>query len=377
MKCVRRFSLVVFAAILLVASVHAAPPNADRAAIITEIIEAAREKHEQPGIAAAVVDGREIASAVTGIRLLRQEAKIELTDRFHTGSCTKAMTATVIAMLVHEGVLAWDTRVLDVFPEAAEKAKEAYRDITLHDLLTHRAGLVSGTDGNSIENRQLVLLTGTPREQREQAVTILLESEPLAARHEKVVYSNAGFGIAAAMAERRSDTPWEQLLKDRIFTPLEMTHAGFGWPATMERRDQPFGHRVAGDRLVPLPVGSPYRLPHAITPASDVHCSIDDLARFARLHLDALRERETPLTKSCVSVLHNPRHGCGWFPLKIAGHTARWHNGSSGTFFAVMAIWPEHDLAVVVMTNAGNGERACMEIAESLFRAIRGNTESE
>lgn len=377
MKRTLRFAISGLFALLIAAPACAASLTADHASMIAEIIEAAREKHEQPAIAAGVVDGRHITSAVTGVRLLRQEAKVEPADRFHIGSCTKAMTATIIAMLVQEGTLTWETRVLDVFPEAAEKANEAYRDITLRDLLTHRAGLVAGTAGIAPESRAANTLTGSAREQRAQMVQILLEMDPVAPRHAKVAYSNAGFGVAAAMAERKADTTWEQLLTDRLFTPLEMSSAGFGWPATPDRQDQPLGHRVAGDRLVPLPINSPYRMPHAFAPAGDVHCSINDLARFARLHLDALRGRETPLTEESVKMLHDADFGCGWFPMKIAGHTARWHNGTVGTFFAWMVIWPEHDLAIVVMTNAGNGERACAEVAEAIFKHVRRTADAE
>jgi CubicO group peptidase (beta-lactamase class C family) len=183
-----------------------------------------------------------------------------------------------------------------------------------------------------------------------------------------MVYSNAGYGVAAALAERAAGEPWESLLEKRFFGPLGMRSAGLGWPATVEGPDQPWGH--SGSPPVPQPPDAPYRLPACLAPAGGVHASIEDFARYARFHLQELRGRKLFLEPATARLLHTPVGGyaMGWMDREVAGRKATWHNGSAGTFFAWMSLWPELDLAVVVVTSAGDGEPACEEATVALAR---------
>src|SRR5262249_20455813 len=152
-------------------------------------------------------------------------------DRFHLGSCTKSMTATMIATLVEEGKLGWTTSVGEGFPELAEQMKPAWKSVTIEQLLTHRRGAPAGLDAGGLLGR-LWKREGTPREQRVTLVRGVLEREPEAAAGTRFIYSNAGFAIAGAMAEKVAGEAWEDLMRERIFGPLGMTSAGFGAPGT-------------------------------------------------------------------------------------------------------------------------------------------------
>lgn len=350
---------------------------------LVEIAEEIRKRFDQPAVAVAYVRGDHDPVAVaTGVRSMQADDAVTLNDRFHFGSCTKAMTATLIGMLVHEEKLDWDDPVLSFFPEFTDSALEDYREITVRDLLSHRAGLVAATDGMSPEAQSLHELTGTPRQMRRQAVELFLSMEPPVSPRSESRYSNAGYAIAAAIAEEVTDRPWEDLLRAYVFEPMRMEHAGFGWPATTDNPEQPRGHLDFPKGLHPLPVDTTYRLDDVIAPAGNVHGTVTDLARFAQAHLLALRGKSTSIPTEIARKLHmradeSRPEALGWIRLPMADQPASWHNGSTGTFFAWMTIWPELDLAVVVITNAGNGEPACAAITERIAKRFMEATADE
>ena len=102
---------------------------------VASALEAIRSKHKLPAIAAAVADDeRIIASAAIGVRRLGESTSVELQDRFHIGSCTKAMTATMIATLVEAGEMRWETTIAELFPELKAEIHEEYAGVTLEQL---------------------------------------------------------------------------------------------------------------------------------------------------------------------------------------------------------------------------------------------------
>ena len=145
-----------------------------------------------------------------------------------------------------------------------------------------------------------------------------------------------------------------------LFGPLDMKSAGFRAPASNGKVDQPYGHKVKDGEVVaydPEPAGDN---PRAIAPAGGVHCSVTDLARYARLHLT--REKNGLLSVESLKYLHTPDEGrdyaLGWgvTERKWAGGTALTHTGSNTMFYAVIWLAPEKDFAAVAMCNLGGSE---------------------
>src|SRR6266536_3115421 len=121
-------------------TVHAAtppPPLKDVSALLTPII----QKHDVPGIAAAVVrNGEIVALGVAGVRTRGKGDKIATADRFHIGSDTKTMTAMLCGILVDEGKMKWGQTLGETFPELKRSMHAQYQAVTLEQLLTHRGG---------------------------------------------------------------------------------------------------------------------------------------------------------------------------------------------------------------------------------------------
>jgi CubicO group peptidase (beta-lactamase class C family) len=265
------------------------------------------------------------------------------------------MTATLAAMLVEEGKLTWTRTIAEAFPELQGRLHPQYAGVTLRQLLAHMGGAPANPPPAVWE--RALREQGTPTEQRSDYATGVLTQAPEAAPGSRFIYSNQGFVIAGVMIERAAGQPWETLMRARLFTPLGMTSAGFGSPATPGRVDQPWGHADDHGTLTPTLVDNPI----ALGPAGRVHASLDDLARYARFHLRGDRAAGRPplLAPETLRLIHTPRdqeiYGFGWvFVTQPWTHgPALSHAGSNNSWFMSVWIAPGRDGALVVATNAG------------------------
>jgi CubicO group peptidase (beta-lactamase class C family) len=172
----------------------------------------------------------------------------------------------------------------------------------------------------------------------------------------KFIYSNTGYALAGAMIETSAGETWEELVRKRIFEPLDLRSAGFGPPTRDENIDQPWGHSWIDNRAQAVP---PTDNPLAIAPGGGVHMSILDLARYAAFHLAAAQGKVAslrPFQTALYEPPENSAYALGWKVEKHdwAGGNALTHAGSNTYFFAVIWIAPARDFACVVATNIGD-----------------------
>jgi len=331
-----------------------------------------------PGMVACVIRGDELVMiGAAGVRRAGDDTPVTIDDSFHLGSCTKAMTATVCALLVEQGTLTWETTLAQAFPEKfTDDAHAPWRAATLAQLLTNRAGVPGSLDAGGLWGR-LWRHQGTPAEARALLLDGVLSLAPAIKRGE-FEYSNAGFAIAGHMAETRAAIPFETLIQERLFVPLGITGAGFGSPGTAGSVDQPRGHA----RAKPVEPGPGADNPPAISPAGRVHMPISQWAKFAALHLRGHAENPTRrcdlLTPESFDRLHAPAPGpgtsyaAGWAVTSRpwAGGVVLTHAGSNTMWFCVAWLAPCRNIGVLVACNAAGkeAEKACDNAASLLIR---------
>jgi CubicO group peptidase (beta-lactamase class C family) len=365
--------------ILSIAAVLSAPAALQEQAApreLSALVEPLLTKHSIPGMACAIVDskGTLLATGAAGVRKKGDPTPITASDEFHLGSCTKAMTATLIAMLVEEQELAWDARVAEFWTGKVPEIHENWKDVTLEQLLQHRGGAPEHLEIKGLWWR-LKNHAGTPVQARLDLVAGVLPQAPRSAPGTAFLYSNAGYAIAGAMAETVAGKPWEELIRERLFVPLGMTSAGFGPPGSAGKVDQPWGHKPDGFAVDP---GAPHAdNPPAIGPAGTVHATLADWAKFVALHMAAERGAPRLLSAESFARLHavpaGGEYACGWFsvPRGWAGkQRALNHAGSNTQWYCVVWAAPERDFAVLVACNIGArpAERACDELASRLIQ---------
>ena len=321
-------------------------------------------------VMAIVKDGKIHKSAVSGIRKTGDETKSELADRYHIGSVGKSMTAVLIGKLVEENKITWNTTIGDILTDI--EMREEYRDVTVLQLLNHRSGLQAFVDDRNYDRTQFVDDDLTAEQQREALVKSALQKEPVGPAGKTMTYSNAGYVVLGVMAERIAAKPFERLMAEYVFEPLKFEQAGFGWPQSKDRTQQPAGHALAGQQVLALEADQ-FNTGHYLNPAGNVHLSISDLATYAIFHLKALKGQSSILTPEVATQLHSPPEGgnyaAGWFVAKAADGTPKhFHNGSLVVFYAAIFLYPEHDAAIVVASNMGTSvEPDVLKAVEAVF----------
>ncbi len=336
-----------------------------------------REKYDFPALAAAVIaDGKLHAMGVVGVRKYGSDVKAEPNDPFHLGSCTKAMTGTLIGLLVQQGKLKWETPLAEYFPELKDKMHPDYRNVTLVHLLSHRAGVPTMTNGFTpllpLQALQLRMVP-SPADQRKRMAEVVLAQPPINKPGEKMEYSNAGVSLAGAIVDRVMGEEYETVIQRMLFEPLGMKTAGFGPMGTSGKIDAPWQHRKQGDKIVPIEPGPLSDNPPFITPAGRAHCSIGDWAKYVQCVLKAMRSEEGLLSAAQVQQLKEPPFGgnyaLGWglATRDWAGGQVLQHAGSNGGNFCVVWVAPRKNFAVLAATNRGGDgapeglDRVCSE----------------
>lgn len=348
----RRRFLAITAAIAVppvpaLAAPRETPGDGDEA--IVAALRKVREDAKLPGLIGAIVEpGMAARAGSVGVRKDGAPEAFRATDLVHLGSCTKAMTATMIAALVDEGRLAWGSTLAQVFPDA--KLHPDFGPVTLTQLLTHRAGLPSNVAWQGLAKGK------TPAEQRREVLDRVASVAPPHVPGSKMVYSNVGYALAGLMAETVAKASWDDLMRDRLFRPLKMDSAGFGPPGTPGQVDQPWGH----SRILGMLLPSQSDNPPALGPAGTVHCSMGDWAKFAELHIRGARGEKTAILKpETFATLQTPAKredyakGWGVADREWAGGTVLMHSGSNTKWFAVAWLAPRRNVGFLAATNFG------------------------
>jgi D-alanyl-D-alanine carboxypeptidase len=341
-------------------------------------IDSFRSQHNIPAMAAVVMRADTIlARGVAGVRHAGVAGAATMRDRFQLGSNTKAITATLIATLVEAGKLSWTTTLGEIFPDIRDSMSPAFREVTVEQLLSHHAGVSPFTETEDEDFKKLPRLKGTPMERRLAFTTWVLRGTPVVPPGTKAVYSNGGYTIAGAIMERVTGESWESLVRERVFSPLNI-HGTFAWSDSADV-EQPWGHYETPSGVKPVDPRDPgERVPSIMWPAGAVELSLDDYARFLQLNLRGLEGRDTILLRAeTIKRLHTSpvtpgdNFALGWGVIQeFAGAPARAHVGSAGAFYAVTILQPTRDLAVAVFANAG-GERADTATKEALKALVQ------
>jgi CubicO group peptidase (beta-lactamase class C family) len=341
---------------------------------VTDILKPIWQKYRLPAIVGAIVTSNGLdVCGVVGVRKRGTGIAASLDDRWHLGSDTKAMTATLVGSLVEQGLLKWNTTVSDVFPDLASSFEPELKNVTILHLLSHRAGLPANLGAWSTV-RFKAGGDGSPQEQRLTALKQTLSKQPEFSPGSKFQYSNLGYVIVGAMIEKVTGMSWEEAIQGRIFKPLEMKTVGFGGMGTPGQIDQPWGHQDDGR---PVATNGPAAdNPPVLGPAGRVHCTIQDWAKFVTDQLRGARGMPALLKTSTYQTLHTPPfggdYGLGWIVLKRdwGGGTVLNHAGDNTMNYANVWIAPQRDFAVLVCINQGGdaASKASDEAAAALIR---------
>jgi len=355
------------------ASEQAPPPEA----LTQARLAALRAEAGAPAFAAAAANrsGRTI-SFVDGVRAIGRPEPVTTSDKWHLGSITKSMTATLVARAVEAGRVQWTDTIGGVLGAAIPDMRAEYRDVNFRHLLSHRSGLPA--------NIEMVQLLGFPRESadaRQDRIAYArlgLQQAPRGPKEQTFEYSNTGYVIAGAMLEAKMGAPWEALIQQHVFDPLRMTSAGQGAPGTPGAYDQPVGHApgpttvVNGQTttpLIPHPPGGPIvDNPAALGPAGRVHANFEDVFKYLAAH----RDNASPfLRRESWDALHTPPFGGEYAMGWAVRNGMLWHNGSNTLWYAEVMFDTARGIVAAAATNDGRAGVMGRPIGAALLSAAQ------
>ena len=318
------------ACLLLVLYVTAATADT-----VDKYLRAEMANQRLPGVAVAVLrDGKPVSVRTLGLANIELNVPVTRDTVFKIGSVSKQFIATGIMLLVRDGKVRLDDPVTQYF----EDAPEAWKPITLRQLLSHTSGLVRespGFDG---------LKAQTDAEVIRKAYEVPLQSAP----GEKWAYCNLGYFMLAEIIHRVSGQPWPQFMTERVFKPLGMTAT-----RTTDTIDI-IPHRANGylfrdneqHNVGPL---------LALRPSGAFLSTITDLMKWeAALHDGVVLSKDEQaqmLTPVKLTDGSAAKYGFGWMLDEVRGHRRVHHGGSLPGFRSEFSRYDD-SLGVIVLTNA-------------------------
>ena len=283
--------------------------------------------------------------------------------RWHIGSITKTITATLAMREVDQGRLGLDAPIGPVLQDAAS-LHESWKSVTLRQLLSHTSGLPA--------NPPLRLLLQWRDMGTEEGLRKVLQTvwdKPVKGKPGQYRYSNLGFMLVGLMLEKVTGRPWETLVREEIAAPLGLESLGFGPP---QGQSDPKGHRRLLFWSTPkerddLTADNPRWL----GPAGTVHMSLPDLLTYGRAHLQAGRG-DLPgfLSQQSALAMRTPigkDYGLGFVLQK----DAMWHDGSNTMWYALLIIDPVSDAVVVAAQNTSKGAMRMGRVLQKTVAALR------
>lgn len=282
-----------------------------------------------------VADGGKTLLA-KGYGLANREHEVANTPqtKFRLGSITKQFTAMAVLMLAEQGKLKVDDGVSVHF----SAAPEAWKDITLHHLLSHTAGLTNFT--NSPEYRRKWMLPSPPSETIKRFINQPLEFAPGG----QFRYSNSGYILLGEIIEQVAGQSYAEFLRKQIFEPLEMKDSGY------DTHEAILQHRAAGYERNEQGIANADYLdmtqPHA---AGALYSTVEDLYRWDQALNDSKLVSKESLEKMYTPVKGN--YAYGWQVTKRGGRTQIAHGGGINGFSTYILRVPAEKLCVVVLSN--------------------------
>lgn len=224
-----------------------------------------------PGLAVAIVkDGQVVYAKGFGYRDVKKELKVTPDTLFAIGSCSKAFTATALAILAGEGKLDWDKSVRDYLPDFRLHDAYATAQLRPRDLVTHQSGLP----------RHDLIWYGSPLS-RKELFDRLHHLEPSKPLHAKYQYNNLMFMTAGVLIERISGSTWEEFVRRRILDPLGMKTSTFSVNDSQKTSNFSLPYQEQKGEVKEIP----FRNIDAIGPAGSINSSVNEMTRWLLVQL--------------------------------------------------------------------------------------------
>lgn len=346
--------------------VSAAPP-----ADLPTRIESLLATYATPGLSLAIVEkGKPVLVSGYGVRALGAPARVDERTIFPIASVSKAFTASALAVLVDEGKIGWDDKVVDHLPGFRLYDPLASQELTVRDLLVHRSGLGLGAGD--------LLFVPASNLSRAETVKRLRGLKPASSFRSGYAYDNLLYIVAGQLIEEVSGKTWEAFVTERLLAPAGMVDAVTDTGARLRKPNRAGPHaRLDGPGRglgTQQAISETDALSQNAAPGGAIVASAQDMSRWVEVQLNQglaenghrlftakqAREMWTPQTLMPIDENAFPSgaapqfqsYALGWKVTDYRGRKIVWHTGGIFGFRSVVVLCPSEDVGFAIMINS-------------------------
>ncbi len=336
---------------------------------IDQIVQLAMEKFSVPGMAVGIIrDGKVIHAKGYGIRNIDKKGKVDSETLFSIASTGKAFTAAALALLVDEGKISWDDKVIDHIPDFRLYDPWVTREFNIRDLLIHNSGLGLGAGD--------LMVWPSQDFSRKEIIANIRHLKPVSSFRTQFAYDNLLYLVAGEVIAAVSGMSYEDFIDSRILKPLKMEHCVANVQATQDQKNIADPHMVKNGKLQTMNRYVKFGEEVVISAAGGLLCSTESMLKWFDMHLRKgqlpgggiflSEEQQTeimtpqtimPVSKSTADSFNTnfSAYGLGWFLTDMNGFKIAQHGGGLPGMLCLNLMIPDLGIGIVIYTNQQAG----------------------
>ena len=318
-----------------------------------------------PGIAVAIIkDGKVVLAEGYGVKSIDTKEKVDANTLFGIASNSKAFTSAALAMLVDEGKINWDDKVVKYLPNFKMYNDYVTQEFTIRDLLTHRSGLGLGAG-------DLMIWPDGSDFTAQDIIVNLQYLKPVSAFRTKYDYDNLLYIVAGEVIHVVSGQSWGDFIEQRIMQPLQMNNSAASFVRLKDSSNIIAPHVPIDGKLKVI---KRYQN-QLFDAAAGIYSSVNDLSKWAIMQMnngkygtdnkqlfsekqhDEMWQLQTiiPTKTRAPYNTHFNGYGLGWFLSDVKGYKQVTHTGGLEGIVTQTTYIPELQLGIIVLTNQQSG----------------------
>lgn len=308
-------------------------------------------------VTAVVIDDKVVYEGTVGYADAATKQPVTANTVFRLASLSKAFATAITGLLVDDGKLSWDTKLVDVLPYFKLKDMQSADKATVSDILGQKLGLPRNTYDNKLED-------DIPYE---ELVRKLDEVDMTCGVGQCYGYQNVAFGMIGDVVLARTGDFFYHQVDKRIFYPLGMTTASYGRAALESSKNWARPHHASRHGWVPF---EPNQIYYRVAPAAGVNASLRDMEKWLIAQMGG---RPDVLPRKLLDVLHAPgvatpselhatpwrrarlteaHYALGWRVYRYGGETLIYHAGAVAGYRTMIGFFPKYHAGVVTLWNS-------------------------
>ena len=333
---------------------------------IDSLAELTLKTFDVPGIAVAVVkEGKVIHAKGYGVRSLNNKLPVDENTLFGIASNSKAFTAAALGMMVDEGKLKWDDKVIDYIPAFRMYDPYVTDAFTIRDLLTHRSGLGLGAG-------DLMFFPDGNKFTKEEMISNIRYLKQVSGFRTQYDYDNNMYIVAGEVLARVSGMSWEDFIEQRIMQPIGFTTSKASWGRVKNNPNIIYAHVPFNGKVQAIA----HDWSENANAAGGIMSNLTDLSKWVILQMNNGKYGEGLSKKIFSEVVHEEMwapqtiirvggpgpynthyasYGLGWFLNDVKGYKQVSHTGGLLGTVTQVTLLPELQLGIIVLTNQQSG----------------------